>query len=144
MSWGLGGSDSMFVLGVEGSEKKCAPPRIISGTALTSASVQPHTATCPFDSLTTGSHHYPCPAGPHQALPDTSSATRGCLPCRTESRRFRWQLCHDLVINIIHDKGGDVTRNYGIHILSKPFKPFSIVGSVTISRTGRSMAKSMS
>ena len=24
----------MFVLGVEGSEKKCAPPRIISGTAL--------------------------------------------------------------------------------------------------------------
>ena len=36
MSWGLGGSDSMCVLGVEGSEKKCGPSplRIISGTAL--------------------------------------------------------------------------------------------------------------
>ena len=26
MSWGLGGSDSMRVLGVEGSQKKCGPP----------------------------------------------------------------------------------------------------------------------
>ena len=34
LSWGSGSSDSMCVLGVEGSEKKCAPPRIISETAL--------------------------------------------------------------------------------------------------------------
>ena len=35
MSWGSGGSDSMFVLGVEGSEKKCGPPpKDNSGTAL--------------------------------------------------------------------------------------------------------------
>ena len=34
LSWGSGGSDSMCVLGVAGSEKKCGPPRIISGTAL--------------------------------------------------------------------------------------------------------------
>ena len=27
----------MYVLGVEGSEKKCVPPRIISGTALSRA-----------------------------------------------------------------------------------------------------------
>ena len=36
MSWGSGGSDSLCVLGVEGSEKKKwpTPLRIISGTAL--------------------------------------------------------------------------------------------------------------
>ena len=42
MSWGLGGSDSMCVLGVEGFEKKCAsPPRIISGTALSQIVIKP-------------------------------------------------------------------------------------------------------
>ena len=34
VSWGSGGSDPMCVLGVEGSEKKCAAPGMISGTAL--------------------------------------------------------------------------------------------------------------
>ena len=45
VSWGSGSSDSLCVLGVEGSEKKCGPPRIISGTALSSLGVYP-TQSC--------------------------------------------------------------------------------------------------